>query len=308
MYALQISTFGKPSDVVERVTIPDPDDPRANEVLVAVEDAPIDFSDLLTITGQYGVLPSLPTGLGSEGVGRILSVGEKVNHLKVGDCVLIPFSHSSWREKMMLPSTDLFPLPQGADPQQLSILDINPPTAALLLSEYAQLKPGDWVIQNAGNSGVGHSVIAFAKDRGLRTVSLVRRQELIGYTRGDVIEAVRASHPGGIHAVLDVATRDAAAFFGYTQCLRAGGRLLSTVYAVDPAHPGQATQRTLERSITAINIVCPRGPAALDRLSRLVEEEMTKRNQKKAPREIHLQTQFIVRESVAPGYERPASD
>ena len=76
MYALQISRFGEPSDVVERVKIPDPDDPRANEVLVAVEYAPINFSDLLTIRGQYGVLPSLPTGLGSEGVGRILSVGE----------------------------------------------------------------------------------------------------------------------------------------------------------------------------------------------------------------------------------------
>ena len=179
MYALQISRFGEPSDVVERVKIPDPDDPRANEVLVAVEYAPINFSDLLTIRGQYGVLPSLPTGLGSEGVGRILSVGEEVNHLKVGDRVLIPFSHSSWRERIMLPSTDLFPLPQGADPQQLSMLGNNPPTGALLLSEYVALSPGDWVIQNAGNSGVGRSVIAFAKDRGLRTVSLVRRQELI---------------------------------------------------------------------------------------------------------------------------------
>ncbi len=179
MYALQISTFGEPSDVVERVKIPDPEAPMANEVLVAVEYAPINSSALLTIRGQYGVLPSLPAGLGNEGVGRILSVGEEVNHLKVGDRVLIPYSHSSWRERIVLQATDLFPLPQGADPQQLSMLGINPPTGALLLSEYVQLKPGDWVIQNAGNSGVGRSVIAFAKERGLRTVSLVRRQELI---------------------------------------------------------------------------------------------------------------------------------
>ncbi len=179
MDALQISTFGEPSDVVERVKIPDPDAPMANEVLVAVEYAPINSSELLTIRGQYGVLPSLPAGLGNEGVGRILSVGEEVNHLKVGDRVLLPSSHSSWRERIVLPATDLFPLPQGADPQQLSMLGINPPTGALLLSEYVQLKPGDWVIQNAGNSGVGRSVIAFAKERGLRTVSLVRRQELI---------------------------------------------------------------------------------------------------------------------------------
>jgi len=39
------------------------------------------------------------------------------------------------------------------------------------------------VIHNAGNSGVGRSVIAFAKDRGLRTVSLVRRQDDISHIK-----------------------------------------------------------------------------------------------------------------------------
>lgn len=150
----------------------------ANEVLVAVEYAPINRSDILTSRCQYGRLPSLPTALGKEGVGRILSVGEEVDDLKVGDRVLLPSSTPSWREKVILPSRGFFPLPQNADPQQLSMLSIDPPTAALLLSEYVELKPGDWVIHNAGNSGVGRSVIAFAKDRGLLTVSLVRRQEL----------------------------------------------------------------------------------------------------------------------------------
>src|SRR5258708_17707829 len=179
MDALEISTFGEPSDVVEEVTIPDPDSPIANEVLVAVEYAPIDNADFLTIRGQYGTLPSLPTGLGIEGVGRILSVGEEVDHLKVGDRVLLPSSHHSWRERLVLPSTDLFPLPQRADPQQLSMLWINPPTAALLLSEYVKLSPGDWAIQNASNSGVGRSGVAFAKVRGWLTGHLVRRRGLM---------------------------------------------------------------------------------------------------------------------------------
>ena len=56
---------------------------------------------------------------------------------------------------------------------------INPPTAALLLSEYVDLKPGEWVVQNAANSGVGRWVIAFAKTRGLKTVNIVRRPELV---------------------------------------------------------------------------------------------------------------------------------
>ena len=135
MYALQISSFGEPSDVVELVKLPDPHDPLANEALVAMEYAPINGSDLLTIRGQYGSLPSLPAGLGYEGVGRILSVGEEVDDLKVGNRVLLLSPSPSWREKVILPSTRLFPLPQNADPQQLSMLSINPPTAALLLSE-----------------------------------------------------------------------------------------------------------------------------------------------------------------------------
>ncbi|EFH88245.1 zinc-dependent alcohol dehydrogenase family protein [Ktedonobacter racemifer] len=179
MHALQIAILGNPSEVVELVEIPDPDAPGVGEVLVAIEYAPINTSVLLTISGRYGVRPPLPIGVGNEGVGRILSVGEKVDHLQIGDRVLIPTTAPSWRERLVLPAKDLFALPPEADPQQLSMLRINPPTASLLLSEYVALSPGDWVLQNAGNSGVGRWVITFARERGLKTVSVIRRQELI---------------------------------------------------------------------------------------------------------------------------------
>ncbi len=180
MEALQISEYGVPAEVVELVHIPDPDAPKANEVLVAVEYAPINQSEQLKITGRYPVLPtSFPAGVGNEGVARVLSVGGGVVGLKPGDRVLVPATHPAWREKILLPAAGLFALPAGADPQQLSMLSINPPTAALLLSEYVDLKPGDWVVQNAGNSWVGRSVITIAKSRGLLTISLVRRPELV---------------------------------------------------------------------------------------------------------------------------------
>jgi NADPH:quinone reductase-like Zn-dependent oxidoreductase len=70
------------------------------------------------------------------------------------------------------------------------MLAINPPTAALLLSEYVSLKPGDWVVQNAANSSVGRWVISFAKARGLKTVNIVRRPELVPELRaigGDAV-------------------------------------------------------------------------------------------------------------------------
>jgi NADPH:quinone reductase-like Zn-dependent oxidoreductase len=80
---------------------------------------------------------------------------------------------------MVISADGLFSLPPHADPRQLAMLTINPPTAALLLSEYVKLKPGEWVVQNAANSGVGRWVIAFAKKRGLKTVNIVRRPELV---------------------------------------------------------------------------------------------------------------------------------
>jgi NADPH:quinone reductase-like Zn-dependent oxidoreductase len=73
----------------------------------------------------------------------------------------------------------LVALPPEADVQQLSMLRINPTAAALMLSKYVDLKPGDWVIQNPSNSGVGRAVIAFGKARGLRLINLVRRQEAV---------------------------------------------------------------------------------------------------------------------------------
>jgi NADPH:quinone reductase-like Zn-dependent oxidoreductase len=50
---------------------------------------------------------------------------------------------------MVLPAVGLFALPVTLDLRQLSMLGINPRTAALLLREYVDLQPGDWVAQNA---------------------------------------------------------------------------------------------------------------------------------------------------------------
>ena len=87
--------------------------------------------------------------------------------------------------------------------------------------------------------------------------------ETVDFTRGDVVEAVRTSHPGGVDAVMDVVSGSAA--IGHVaQALRTGGRLLSTIYAVDPA-------QFAERGITAVNVVRPRGAEMLDRLSGMVE-------------------------------------
>ncbi|WP_316775790.1 MDR/zinc-dependent alcohol dehydrogenase-like family protein [Streptomyces sasae] len=58
------------------------------------------------------------------------------------------------------------------------MLTVNPTTGALLV-EARELPAGSWLVQNAANSGVDRSVIAFAEERGLRTVNIVRREQQI---------------------------------------------------------------------------------------------------------------------------------
>jgi NADPH:quinone reductase-like Zn-dependent oxidoreductase len=190
MRAVQLTTYGNPVEGLKYVDIPAPDAPGPNQVLIGVEFSPINPSDLLLARGIYALRPALPTVIGNEGVGRVLAVGVGVENVKVGDRVLAPLSSFTWRERMVVSADGLFALPPDADPQQLSMLAINPPTAALLLSEYVNLKPGEWVVQNSANSAVGRWVIAFAKTRGLKTVNIVRRPELVHELQaigGDVV-------------------------------------------------------------------------------------------------------------------------
>jgi NADPH:quinone reductase-like Zn-dependent oxidoreductase len=190
MRAVQLTAYGDPLEGLKYVDIAEPEAPGPNQVLIGVEFSPLNQSDLLLARGIYGTRPALPTVIGNEGVGRVLAVGPKVQNVKVGDRVLAPLSSFTWRERMVISAKGLFALPADADPQQLSMLSINPPTAALLLSEYVNLKPGEWVVQNAANSAVGRWVIAFAKARGLKTINIVRRPELVAEIEaigGDVV-------------------------------------------------------------------------------------------------------------------------
>jgi len=174
--AIQITQFGTPEDVVRVVDLQEPPAPGPREVKVAVELSPLNKHDLLLAGGEF-VQPPLPLVLGNEGVARVVEVGEDVGTVAVGDLVVVPLFAGAWRERLLLPAEGLFALPEGSV-EQFSMLGSNPPTAGLILSEYADLEPGDWIVQNAANSGVGRSLIALAKARGFRTINLARNESV----------------------------------------------------------------------------------------------------------------------------------
>ncbi len=159
--------------------------PRAlnnGEVRVRVIAAPINPSDLLQIAGQYGVAAVLPGKAGSEGVGRVIEVTPEASYLKVGQLVLI-LGGGTWRDEIVAPAAKFLPLPNmgplGPDViEQLGMSAVNPVTALLMLTSFVELKEGQWIVQSAANSAVGGYVIQLAKQRGIKTVNVVRREGL----------------------------------------------------------------------------------------------------------------------------------
>jgi trans-2-enoyl-CoA reductase len=176
-----LSTFGNPLEAAEVRSFPMPL-PSVGEALVEMEFAPVNPADLNVLEGRYGQLPSLPCVPGHEGVGRVVSLGPQADaedaarwlHTRV----LLPPGFGAWRQFGTARISELVSVPGEVPAQQAAMLRINPATALCMLQHFASLRPGDWVVQNASNSGVGRAVIQIAKARGLRTVNVVRRPGL----------------------------------------------------------------------------------------------------------------------------------
>ena len=95
---ISYSQLGNPADVLE-VKTEASSALNSGEVRVKVLAAPINPSDLLQISGNYGVAAVLPARPGSEGVGRVTEVSPQVKNLKVGQLVLLAIG-STWAESL----------------------------------------------------------------------------------------------------------------------------------------------------------------------------------------------------------------
>ena len=220
--------FGNPAEVLKVVEAPDA--PLGEgQVRVEVLRAPINPSDLIQVSGNYGVKPPLPAVAGNEGIGRIVE-GDGA-----GQLVLLPAGQGTWVTHVVADGRHLVPLPEG-DLDQLSMLLVNPATAHLLLEDFVDLKEGDWVIQSAANSAVGGYLVQLAKERGINVVNIVRRESAIQGLKDLGAETVLVDGP-------DLAERVKAA---------TGAKMKLAVDAVAGATFGRLSD-TLERGGTLVN-------------------------------------------------------
>lgn len=179
---LVFSEFGIPKDVLRfegECLISE--SPAPGQVLVRILAAPLNPADLNTIEGTYGVKPPLPATPGIEGCGVVEASNS--TDFEPGDHVIFLRRAATWASHTTVSGDTLYKLPPGIDPLQAAMLKVNPATAWQLLHAFGMPEDGSWIVQNVGNSAVGRCVIQLARDLGIRTISLVRRPELLDELR-----------------------------------------------------------------------------------------------------------------------------
>lgn len=181
MKAIVFDRFGEPRDVLQVRDIPKPE-PGKGQVRVRMLATPINPSDLLTVRGQYGRLPSLPATPGFEGAGVIDSAGPgllaKLRGLKPGRRVAVLNGQGgNWQEYVVLSARQVVPIPNDILDDQAATFFVNPATALVMTRRVLQIGSGQWLLQTAAGSALGRMIFRLGQHFGFRTIHVVRRRE-----------------------------------------------------------------------------------------------------------------------------------
>ena len=175
--ALKLTQYGPPETSLQLVECQE-EIPSSEEAVIHVDAVGMHIADSLTARGTEK-LKEIPCIPGFEGVGTIKKLGSEAKELKEGDKVLLPMGTGSMTQQIKLPASSLTKVPEPYAPdEQLALITVNGFTAYFLLRDYMKLNQGDWIIQNAANSNVGRYLIALAKEEGIKTLNIVRRESL----------------------------------------------------------------------------------------------------------------------------------
>lgn len=236
MRALRFHRFGPPGDVLHLEDAPLPE-PGAGQVRLRLTHRPINPSDLLTISGEYGRLPKLPSTPGFEGTGRVDSLGAGVSGWRSGDRAIPLSAGGTWREYVIADAAGLLAVPDAVSDATAAQFVVNPVTAWVMLEEELALQPGQWLLQTASGSTLGRLVLQVARLRGYRTINLVRRAEQVAELMAlgadavlctadpDVVERVRELTGGaGVRGAIEAVGGETGALA--LRCLRPGGTML----------------------------------------------------------------------------------
>ena len=194
MRALVLSAYDGPAalEVVDKpVPVPGP-----GQVLVKVEAAPVNPSDLTFLRGRYGFTRPLPTVPGFEASGRVVAGSGGYARALQGRrvaCGVQRQGDGAWAEYILVDARGAcVPLLPGVTLEQGATLLINPFTA-LALVEQAQEGRHPAVVQTAAGSAVGKMIARLCARRRIGVINVVRRPEQAAELRAAGAEHVLCS-------------------------------------------------------------------------------------------------------------------
>jgi NADPH2:quinone reductase len=215
--AIQIKEYGGP-EVMKVVDLPIPKS-KANEVVLKVEAAGVNFADVYARQGAYGLV--LPGVLGQEAAGVISEVGADVKGLKVGDRVVYRGVNGAYAEYVAVPADRVLKIPEGLTGEQAAAVLLQGLTAHYLTHSTYPLKRGETALVHAAAGGVGLLLVQMAHHIGARVIGTVSTDEkaklareagadeVVLYTKTDfVAETKRLTNNAGVHVVYDSVGKD----------------------------------------------------------------------------------------------------
>jgi NADPH2:quinone reductase len=212
MKAARVHTPGGP-EVLRYEDVPQPS-PKADEVLVKIEAAGVNYIDVYFRSGLYKA--DLPATLGMEAAGTVAAVGPNVTDFKAGDRVAYTGVRGAYAQYAAVPAERLVALPARVSTKQGAAAMLQGMTAHYLAVSTYGLRKGDTCLVHAAAGGVGLLLCQIAKMRGARVIGTVSTEakaklareagadEVILYTRQDFEAEVKRTTGGkGLPVVYD---------------------------------------------------------------------------------------------------------
>ena len=156
MKAVVFDRFGEPDQVLAVRDVPIPE-PGPGEVRVRMIASPVNPSDLLVVRGLYGVLPSLPSTPGFEGVGVVDKVGSGILGwmVKGKRVTVINSAGGNWAEYVVIPARQARPVASDIPDAQVASFFVNPATVLAMVRHVLKVPKGEWLLQTAAGSESG---------------------------------------------------------------------------------------------------------------------------------------------------------
>ena len=223
------------------------------EVLLDVHAIGVSFPDLLLSRGQYQLRPDPPFTLGADCAGTVIGGG-----LETGRRVAAFLPHGAAAERVAVPASSVFPLPDALTFVQGAALPLNYLTAHFALAVRGQVRPGETVLVHGGAGGVGTACVQVARGLGARSVAVVSTEEkrqvalTAGADHAVLVDGFRdevatITDGSGVDVVVDVVGGDVV-----TDSLRSlapFGRLLVVGFAAGQGIPEVKVNRLLLNNI-----------------------------------------------------------